>query len=475
MSDTTLARPGWQPKMLAGKSICTADEAVADMKSGDTIAVGGFGTVRNRANQTLDALARRDDVKDLIAVANGFPHQPLAAKRMVKKFIGAFGASVYGRANSTDEQIRDGTLEFEPSPQGIFTERLRAGAAGIPAFYSPVGVHTVVADGKERRTIDGKEYILETAIKPDYGFVRAMKADELGNLTGIGSTWNFHPAVAAASRITIAEVDEIVPTGSISPEDVKIPGIFVDRIVLHDPALDEAVLAGERTTRARQRNEPAERVGIPPDLMAMKVASMFKPGDYVNLGMGLPTLVSNYIPEGVQLHAENGFLGYGRKQTEEENTWWLYNASADPVIAHEGASFFDSVLSFTMARGGHLDAVVLGGMQVSAGGDLANWWAPFMVAGGMGGAMDLCTDVPELIVMMDHVTRDGEMKILDECVYPLTGKACVTKIVTDLALIEVTPEGLVLREVAPGVSPEYVQERTQPKLIVAPDCKEMEF
>ena len=128
-----------------------------------------------------------------------------------------------------------------------------------------------------------------------------------------------------------------------------------------------------------------------------------------------------------------------------------------------------------MARGGHLDVVVLGGMQVSASGDLANWWAPYMVAGGMGGAMDLCTDVPELIVLMDHVTRDGEMKILNECAYPLTGKGCVTKIVTDLALIEVTPEGLVLREVAPGVSPEYVQERTQPKLIVAPDCKEMEF
>jgi 3-oxoacid CoA-transferase subunit B len=147
----------------------------------------------------------------------------------------------------------------------------------------------------------------------------------------------------------------------------------------------------------------------------MKVASMLSPGQYVNLGMGLPTLVSNYIPEGVQLHAENGFLGYGRKQNADEDAWWLYNASADPVIAHEGASFFDSVVSFTMARGGHLDAVVLGGMQVSATGDLANWWAPFMVAGGMGGAMDLCTDVPELIVLMEHITKDGEMKILNEC------------------------------------------------------------
>jgi len=128
-----------------------------------------------------------------------------------------------------------------------------------------------------------------------------------------------------------------------------------------------------------------------------------------------------------------------------------------------------------MARGGRLDVVILGGMQVSENGDLANWWAPYMAAGGMGGAMDLCTDVPELIVVMEHLTRDGGMKILNECDYPLTAAHCVTTIVTDLALIQVTADGLVLREVAPGVTPEYVQERTEPKLIIAPDCKEMAF
>ena len=128
-----------------------------------------------------------------------------------------------------------------------------------------------------------------------------------------------------------------------------------------------------------------------------------------------------------------------------------------------------------MARGGHLDVVVLGGLQVSETGDIANWWAPYMAAGGMGGAMDLCTDVPDLIVVMEHVTRDGEMKILKQCQYPLTGKGCVTKIVTDLAYIDVTPSGLVLRELAPGVTADYVQERTEPKLTIAPDLKEMSF
>jgi 3-oxoacid CoA-transferase subunit B len=128
-----------------------------------------------------------------------------------------------------------------------------------------------------------------------------------------------------------------------------------------------------------------------------------------------------------------------------------------------------------MARGGHLDVVVLGGMQVSEKGDLANWWAPYMAAGGIGGAMDLCTDVKDLIILMEHTTREGELKVLKECTYSLTARRCVTKIVTDLALIEVTPEGLLLREVAPGLTPAYVQERTEAPLIIAPDCHEMQF
>ena len=480
MSDTTISKPpaGWQPTMRPGKTFCaTAAAAVADVFTGAMIAVGGFGGIQNRPHTVLTALDKLS-VKDLTLVGNGFMHQPLAEKHMVRKLIAAFGGSSYRRASTHEDQIRSGEIEFEPSPQGIFTERLRAGAAGIAAFFSPVGVDTVIADGKERRTVEGRDYILETALRPDFGFVRAMKADEAGNLTGIGSTLNFHPAVAAASKITIAEVDEIVPLGSIDPEDVKIPGIFVDRVVLHDKSLDEEAGARERTLRARRNIEPdPNKVGLTQDLMAMKVARMLKPGQYVNLGMGIPTLVANYIEDesGVTMHAENGFLGYGPQPDDDEYAWYYYNAQGQAVTKRPGASFFDSVLSFTMARGGHLDVVVLGGMQVSATGDLANWWAPYMAAGGMGGAMDLCTDVPELIALMEHVTRDGEMKILNECSFPLTGKGCVTKIVTDLAVIDVTPEGLVLREVAHGVSPDYVQQRTEPVLIVAPDCKEMEF
>src|SRR5919106_360227 len=166
---------------MTTKTICaTAGEAVADIFSGAMVCVGGFGPVRNRPVTLCTALAARQEVRDLTIVANGFPHQPLAENRLVKKFIGAFGGSVYRRAAASEEQIRSGELEFEPSPQGIFTERLRAGAGGIAAFFSPVGVHTVVAGTKERRTIDGREYILETALRPDFGLIRAAKADRVG-------------------------------------------------------------------------------------------------------------------------------------------------------------------------------------------------------------------------------------------------------------------------------------------------------
>ena len=461
------------------KRICTPDEAVADVFDGAMVCMGGFGPIKNRPITLCDALARRPEVKNLTVVSNSFPHQPLAENRQVKKFIGAFGGSVYRRAAASEEQIRAGELVYEPAPQGIFTERLRAGAGGIPAFFSPVGVDTVVADGKERRTIDGREYILETALRPDFGFVRAEKADEAGNLSGVGSTLNFHPTMAAASKVTIAEVDEIVPVGTFAPEDVKIPGIYVDRIVLRNQELsrEEEIAEIERRRRRDVSSTSQERVGLSQDLMALRVAQMLRPGQYVNLGMGIPVKVSNFIsPEsGITLHAENGLLGYGPEPTEDEYKWYYYNAVGQPVTMLPGSAIFGSFEAFTMARGGHLDVVILGGLQVSAGGDLANWWAPYMAAGGMGGAMDLCTDVPELIVVMEHLTRDGGKKILNECDYPLTAAHCVTTIVTDLALIQVTADGLMLREVAPGVTPEYVQERTQPKLIIAPDCKEMAF
>ncbi|HEU0074601.1 MAG TPA: 3-oxoacid CoA-transferase subunit B [Dehalococcoidia bacterium] len=203
--------------------------------------------------------------------------------------------------------------------------------------------------------------------------------------------------------------------------------------------------------------------GLTRELIALRVARELKDGQTVNLGIGLPTLVANFLPEGmtVQMHAENGLLGYGGIVTDDAQfDQDLINAGGQPVTLTPGASFFDSATSFAMVRGGHVDVAVLGGLQVSATGDLANWALPGRGAGGIGGAMDIAAGARRLIVAMEHTTRDGEPRILEACTYPLTARACVDLIVTNLAVIEITAAGLVLREVAPGVSVDDVQNAT---------------
>lgn len=216
------------------------------------------------------------------------------------------------------------------------------------------------------------------------------------------------------------------------------------------------------------------------EAIAMRVAREFFDGAVVNLGIGIPTLASSFIPEGrtVIFHTENGALGFGSVLTEEERDRGdidLINAGGQFVSPLPGMCFFDSAQSFAMIRGGHIDITVLGALQVSERGDLANWLSPERGIGNIGGGMDLAANTPRVIAALEHTTRDGKPKIVKRCTFPLTAQKCVKLIVTDLAVIEVTRQGLALKEVAPGWTPGQVQALTEPQLLLPADLKELEL
>ena len=464
------------------KPLLTAATAVADIFDGASVLVGGFGVLQGWPHELLLALRTRG-VKNLTLICNSpgfgpFSPQILAENRQITKLIASFGGYSY-RVTPLSEQIARGEVEFEMVPQGTLVERIRAGGAGIPAFFTPTGVGTIVEEGKEKRVFNGRDYVLEMALRADFALIRADRADIYGNLVYRRTARNFNPPFATAANVTTAEVDEVVAPGALDPEAIATPSIFVHRLVCRETMLQKDSVLDLMRSLGRNVKVTENAVeggrGLSPELMALRAARLLSPGQYVNLGIGLPTLVSDFISDQVMLHAENGVLGYGPLAPTGEEDIDLYNASSQLVTLRPGASFFHSADAFTMARGGHLGTVVLGGFQVAENGDLANWKTPSMGAGAVGGAMDLAAGARTVIVLMFHTTKSGAPKLLRACTYPLTARRCVSWIVTNLALIQVDQHGFLLKELAPGVPLDEVQAATAAPLRVAADIREMEF
>jgi 3-oxoacid CoA-transferase len=464
------------------KVAASAAAAVADVPDGASLLFGGFGVVQGWPNSILLAL-RDHGARDLTLVFNTPGVGPLSAQLLaeaglVRKVIASF-AAYPTRPTAIEEQVKSGKIALELVPQGTLAERVRAGGAGIPAFYTPTGAGTLVAEGKERRTFGGREYILETALTADYAFVRAHRADRHGNLVYRRGARNLHPVFATGGRVTVAEVDEVVEAGAIDPECIVTPGIYVDRVVRTEHPLDveEVRALSRRYGRAIHVEPRPDLGGLPPDLMTRRAALLLRDGEYVNLGLGLPTLLSNHITgeRDIVLHSENGMLAFGPLVEEGAEDIDLYNASGQLVSMLPGACFFDSLYAHGMARGGRVTTVVLGAFQVSERGDLANWNVPESGKGGIGGAMDLAAGGARVVVVTYHTTRGLEPKLVRRCTYPLTAPGCVREIVTDLAYITVEPEGFVLREVAPGVDVSRVRELTGAPLLLSGDVPEMQF
>jgi 3-oxoacid CoA-transferase len=457
----------------------SAAAAVADVPDGATIMVGGF-SFPGAPRTLIQALADRGP-RDLTLIANGAGGPPgapeiglLVERGLVRKAIVSFPVSRQPDS-PFERQYLAGEIELELVPQGTLAERIRAGGAGIPAFYTPTAADTPLGDGKPRASFDGRECVLETALRADFALVHADAADPLGNLAFHATARNFNPVMAMAARVTVAEANRIVPAGALDPELIVTPGLFVDRVVPaavpFPPRRATPPEAPTETAPPLRNGKPVlGRVGI-----AARIAQELRDGDVVNLGTGLPTLVANYVPPGVRvvLHAENGVIGFGPYARPGEEDPELASAGANLVTLLPGAAYFHSADSFAMVRGGHIDVAVLGGYQVSAAGDLANWIVPGQKVPAVGGAMDLVRGARRVIIGMEHTTRDGGYRILNACSYPLTGRACVSTIVTDLAVIDVTPDGLLLREIAPGWTVPEVQALTEPPLRPAPALREI--
>ncbi|KAJ5564770.1 Succinyl-CoA:3-ketoacid coenzyme A transferase 1 [Penicillium frequentans] len=477
------------------KVVASAEEAVKDMKSNSTVLAGGFGLC-GVPDSLINAVRANPSITGLTVASNnagvdGSGLGLLLQSKQIKKMI----ASYVGENKTFERMYLTGVIELELTPQGTLAERCRSGGAGVPAFYTPAAFGTVVqtgdlplkhnADGtvalysqpRDVKVFDGKSYVMEEAIKGDYALIKAWKADKLGNCQFRFAAANFNGAMGRNAKMTIVEAEHIVEPGDIDPAAIHLPGIYVKRVIQSttEKKIEKYTFAQEEgaDTSALGKGDTANKR----ERIVRRAAKEFKNGMYANLGIGMPMLAPNFVDPSVEvtLQSENGILGLGPYPKKGEEDPDLINAGKETVTLNPGASCFGSDESFGMIRSGRIDLTILGAMQVSAKGDLANWMLPGKIK-GFGGAMDLVSNpaATKVVVTMEHTDKKGNPKIVKQCEFPLTGPACVSRIITDLCVFDVDfTDGLTLVEIADGVTVEEVTAKTEAPFKVSDDLKPM--
>jgi 3-oxoacid CoA-transferase len=432
----------------------TVQEAASLVKPGDTLLVGGFGMTGNPVH-LLHALAETDTGR-LTYISNNLGEPGLGGGRLlrngqIKKAIGSFFTS----NREAVEAAQSGALEVTLIPQGSLAEALRAGGAGLGGFYTQTGVDTVLAEQQETKVINGRSYLFQPAIRGNVAFIRAWLADTAGNLVYRMTGQNFNKVMATAADLVIAEVETILPVGELDPNQIHTPGCFVDYLV--QASTTAAELGSSASVGSDAKRVEELRLGI-----ARRALAELQAGEVVNLGVGIPTLVADFItPEmGIILHTENGMLGVGPAPENGGALDYPVNAGKVPVTALPGSSYFDSADSFAMIRGGHVDVAILGGLQVDEQANLANWTIPGKPLLGVGGAMDLASGAKRLIIAMTHTNHRREAKIVPACTLPLTAAGAVSVIITELAVFVWRNDRLTLIELMPGATLAEVKAKT---------------
>lgn len=432
----------------------TAAEAARFVKDGDVVMAGGFGMTGNPVH-LLHALAE-SGARGLTYIGNNVGEKGLGGGRLLRngQLVKAIGS--YFTSNSEAvAAAQSGAIEVQLLPQGSLAEAIRAGGAGIGGFYTPTAYGTVIAKGSDVREFNGERQVFVPALRANVAFVRAWRADTAGNLVYRLTEQNFNKAMATAADVVVAEVEEIVPVGTLDPNEIQTPGAYVDYLVQAHTTLDD--LGSSASVEASGRKADDQRMH-----MARRALAELKAGDVVNLGVGIPTLVADLVgpDDGIMLQTENGMLGVGPSPTDGGALDYPVNAGKVPVTALPGSSYFDSADSFAMIRGGHVDVAIMGGLQVDEGANLANWAVPGKPLLGVGGAMDLASGARRLIIMMSHTAPDGAPKVVPECTLPLTAHAVVDVVITDLAVFTFPDGRLTLTELMPGATLEAVRAKT---------------